>query len=55
MLTSFQLLRRKKNCNCAKPWKNYVPIKANNYQEAVDIAVRMNRANNNYSYKVKTT
>jgi len=55
VLKEFTMERRKKNCNCAKPWKFYITVKANDLEEAVEIAVKMNRANKDYSYRIKTS
>ena len=52
-MKTFQLQRRKKNCSCSKPWQDYVTIRAKDYEEAVDITVKMNRKNKDFRYKVK--
>ena len=48
----FQLQKIKKNCKCPKVWTDYTKIMANNYEAAVEIAVRMNRNNTNFNFRV---
>ena len=52
-MRQFQLQKIKKNCKCPKVWTDYTVIRARDYEEAVGIAVKMNKANKNFNFKVK--